>query len=45
MCFLQPYVWTVEDEDGMGKIEIERKTPKVLNDYSLAQPGIDRHNR
>ena len=45
VCCSQPYVWTVEDEDGLGMVEVERKTPRVLNDYTLAQPGIDRHNR
>ena len=41
----QPYCWTVDDEDGLGSVMVERKTPRVLNDYTLAQPGVDRHNR
>ena len=44
-CLSQPYVWWVEDEQGKAMVEVERKTPKVLNDYTLAQPGVDRHNR
>ena len=42
---LQPLIWEVDDENGIGKVVIERKTPRVLNDYSLAQPGVDRNNR
>mmetsp|Transcript_53135 Transcript_53135/g.113574 ORF Transcript_53135/g.113574 Transcript_53135/m.113574 type:complete len:80 (-) Transcript_53135:276-515(-) len=34
-----------DDVSGVGKVVIERKTPKMLNDYTLAQPGVDRHNR
>ena len=25
--------------------EVARKAPRILNDYTLAQPTIDRHNR
>ena len=40
---------TFEDEEDRYRVAvnqvIERKCPKVFNDYSLAQPKIDRHNR
>ena len=37
-----------DEERAMGDItehEISRDCPKVLNDFTLAQPTIDRHNR
>ena len=33
-----------EEEEGVPHV-LERKCPKVLNDCTLAQPVIDRHNR
>mmetsp|Transcript_39548 Transcript_39548/g.90820 ORF Transcript_39548/g.90820 Transcript_39548/m.90820 type:complete len:126 (+) Transcript_39548:225-602(+) len=37
-----------DEERAMGEIadfELARKCPSVLNDFTLAQPTIDRHNR
>ena len=34
-----------EDEHQTIEFELERKCPKVLNDTTLGQPAIDRHNR
>jgi hypothetical protein len=40
------HVGTFEDEEEEGVPHVlERKCPKVLNDCTLAQPVIDRHNR
>lgn len=30
---------------NLDDFEITRKSPRVLNDYTLAQPCLDRHNR
>lgn len=30
---------------NLADYEITRKAPRVLNDYTLAQPCLDRHNR
>lgn len=40
------HVGTFDDEEEEGVPHVlERKCPKVLNDCTLAQPVIDRHNR
>ena len=41
----KPMVYTIFDDDSYATHEIERKTPAVLNDYTLAQPAIDKNNR
>ena len=40
-----PRVRKVDGEEGEAEVILERKCPKILNDYTTAQPIIDRFNR